>query len=201
MGAKLILSARNEAELERVKKQLTGKQLWLELDLLICVINLLLFSIDCDYFAADNFTGKHAPHEVKIIPLDLASGEDILKEAVLKAVSSFPNTGVDIMIHNAAFERPVSIAIFKGLFGQGSPLKHHNAVQNPSTCNSTSLHPHSHSVPLENELVNLAINTMLNNLEVTSRMSYIQTKNLAHFVPMVLKAGFPFFNIRSHVST
>ncbi|XP_062143406.1 uncharacterized protein LOC133851109 [Alnus glutinosa] len=78
LGAKLILSARNEAELERVKKQLVG---------------------------------KHAPDEVKILPLDLTSGEDSLKEAVEKAESFFPGAGVDYMIHNAAFERPKASAL------------------------------------------------------------------------------------------
>ncbi|XP_028770616.1 dehydrogenase/reductase SDR family member 7 [Neltuma alba] len=73
LGAKLIISARNEAELERVKQQLKG---------------------------------KHAPDEVKILPLDLTTGEDSLKKAVEKAESLFPLSGVDYMIHNAAFERP-----------------------------------------------------------------------------------------------
>lgn len=53
-------------------------------------------------------SGKHAPEGVKILPLDLTSGEDSLREAVQKAESFFPDTGVDYMIHNAAFERPVS---------------------------------------------------------------------------------------------
>lgn len=52
--------------------------------------------------------GKHAPDEVKILPLDLSSGEDSLRIAVEKAESFFPDSGVDYMIHNAAFERPVS---------------------------------------------------------------------------------------------
>ncbi|CAK7340161.1 unnamed protein product [Dovyalis caffra] len=75
LGAKLILSSRNEAELERVKSQLTG---------------------------------KHAPGEVKILPLDLASGEESLKEVAEKAESFFSGAGVDYVIHNAAYERPVS---------------------------------------------------------------------------------------------
>ncbi|EOY09703.1 NAD(P)-binding Rossmann-fold superfamily protein [Theobroma cacao] len=78
LGAKVILSARNEAELERVRKQLTG---------------------------------KYAPEQVKILPLDLTSGEDSLKEAVEKAESSFPGVGVDYMIHNAAYERPKTTAL------------------------------------------------------------------------------------------
>ncbi|KAG5233065.1 dehydrogenase/reductase SDR family member [Salix suchowensis] len=78
LGAKLILSSRNEAELERVKNQLSG---------------------------------KHAPGEVKIIPLDLASSEEFLKEAVEKAESFFSGAGVDYMIHNAAYERPKSTAL------------------------------------------------------------------------------------------
>ncbi|KAI9078388.1 hypothetical protein K1719_039607 [Acacia pycnantha] len=78
LGAKIIISARNEAELERVKQQLKG---------------------------------KHAPSEVKILPLDLTTGEDSLKKAVEKAESLFPGSGVDYMIHNAAFERPKSSAL------------------------------------------------------------------------------------------
>ncbi|KAB1994527.1 hypothetical protein ES319_D13G104900v1 [Gossypium barbadense] len=78
LGAKLILSARNETELERVRKQLTG---------------------------------KYAPEQVKILPLDLTSGEATLKEAVDKAESFFPGAGVDYMIHNAAYERPKITAL------------------------------------------------------------------------------------------
>ncbi|KAH7867159.1 hypothetical protein Vadar_029642 [Vaccinium darrowii] len=78
LGAKLIISARNEAELERVKKQLSG---------------------------------KHAPEEVIILPLDLASGEDSLNHAVQKAESFFSSAGVDYMIHNAAYERPKTAAL------------------------------------------------------------------------------------------
>uniref|UniRef100_A0A7C8ZLF2 Ketoreductase domain-containing protein n=1 Tax=Opuntia streptacantha TaxID=393608 RepID=A0A7C8ZLF2_OPUST len=78
LGAKLILSARNQAELERVKSQLTG---------------------------------KHAPGDVKILPLDLASGEASIREAVEKAESFFPESGVDYMIHNAVCERPKSAAL------------------------------------------------------------------------------------------
>ncbi|KAL3833909.1 hypothetical protein ACJIZ3_008645 [Penstemon smallii] len=78
LGAKLIISARNEVELQRVKKQLTG---------------------------------KHAPDEVMILPLDLSRGEEYLGEAVLKAESFFEGAGVDYMFHNAAYERPKSTAL------------------------------------------------------------------------------------------
>ncbi|KAF8402368.1 hypothetical protein HHK36_013323 [Tetracentron sinense] len=78
LGAKLIISARNEAELERVKTQLIG---------------------------------KHAPDGVKILPLDLTSGEDSLRIAVQKAESFFPGAGVDYLIHNAAYERPKTTAL------------------------------------------------------------------------------------------
>ncbi|XP_022144542.1 dehydrogenase/reductase SDR family member 7 [Momordica charantia] len=77
LGAKLIISARDEAGLERVKKQLSG---------------------------------KFAPNDVKVLPLDLASGENKLKEAVEIAESLFPG-GVDYLIHNAAFERPKTTAL------------------------------------------------------------------------------------------
>lgn len=77
VGAKLILSARNVAELERVKTELTG---------------------------------KHA-QDVKILPVDLGSGEANLREAVERAESLFPGFGIDFMVHNAAFERPKSPAL------------------------------------------------------------------------------------------
>jgi dehydrogenase/reductase SDR family protein 7 len=52
--------------------------------------------------------GKYAPDGVKILPLDLTSGEDSLRKVVDIAESFFPDSGVDYMFHNAAFERPVS---------------------------------------------------------------------------------------------
>ncbi|KAJ0681591.1 putative oxidoreductase [Helianthus annuus] len=78
LGAKIIISARNEPELQRVKKQI-----------------------------ADLSLGTH----VEILPLDLSSGEDAIKDVVEKAVSLFGGAGVDYMIHNAAFERPKSTAL------------------------------------------------------------------------------------------
>jgi dehydrogenase/reductase SDR family protein 7 len=77
LDAKLILSARNKAELDRVKSELKG---------------------------------KFAPEDVKVLPLDLASGEESLKHVVEQAVSLFPGAGVDYLVHNAAFERPKSKA-------------------------------------------------------------------------------------------
>ncbi|XP_006663352.1 dehydrogenase/reductase SDR family member 7 [Oryza brachyantha] len=73
LGAKLILSARNREELERVKHK---------------IIN------------------KHPDSRVEVLPMDLSSGEESLKEHVHAAESLFSNAGVDYMIHNAAFERP-----------------------------------------------------------------------------------------------
>ncbi|CAM8963780.1 unnamed protein product [Rhodiola kirilowii] len=78
LGAKLIISARNEVELQRVKNELTG---------------------------------KHAPGDVMVLPLDLGSGEDSLKDAVNRAESFFGGAGVDYMFHNAATERPKSTAL------------------------------------------------------------------------------------------
>ncbi|PIN21634.1 putative dehydrogenase [Handroanthus impetiginosus] len=78
LGAKLIISARNEVELQRVKKQLTG---------------------------------KHAPDNVMILPLDLSRGEEHLGEAVQKAKSFLGGAGVDYVFHNAAYERPKSTAL------------------------------------------------------------------------------------------
>ncbi|WOL11267.1 hypothetical protein Cni_G20029 [Canna indica] len=73
LGAKVILSARNTAELERVKSEIIS---------------------------------KYPTSSVEVLPLDLASGEESLREAVQKAESLFSSAGVDFMIHNAAFERP-----------------------------------------------------------------------------------------------
>lgn len=56
----------------------------------------------------DAKTGKHAPDEVAILPLDLTGGEEYLAETVRKAESFFGGAGVDYMFHNAAYERPVS---------------------------------------------------------------------------------------------
>ncbi|KAL6501056.1 hypothetical protein OROHE_025253 [Orobanche hederae] len=78
LGAKLIISARNEVELQRVKNQLSG---------------------------------KHAPDEVVILPLDLSRGEEYLQEMVQKAELLFGGAGVDYMFHNAAYERPKSVAL------------------------------------------------------------------------------------------
>lgn len=46
------------------------------------------------------------------MPLDLASGEEALKDAVHKAESLFFGSGVDFMVHNAAFERQVCVSSF-----------------------------------------------------------------------------------------
>lgn len=112
LGAKLILSARNAAELERVREQLAGMSLFQKLNLILLnplsdVSFLLIFFFSLSGMFGTT-AGKHAPDEVKILPLDLASGEDSLRVAVEKAESFFPGAGVDYMIHNAAYERPVS---------------------------------------------------------------------------------------------
>ncbi|CAL9120806.1 Dehydrogenase reductase SDR family member [Musa troglodytarum] len=73
LGAKVILSARNTVELERVKSEIIT---------------------------------KYPASGVEVLPMDLASGEESLKESVYKAESLFSSAGVDYMVHNAAFERP-----------------------------------------------------------------------------------------------
>jgi hypothetical protein len=54
-----------------------------------------------------NFAGKNAPEGVVVLPLDVASEVSILKEAVVKVESAFMGAGIDIMVHNAAYSRPV----------------------------------------------------------------------------------------------
>lgn len=78
LGAKLILSARNVAELERVKTETLG---------------------------------KYPGASIVVLPLDLASGEEALKDAVQEAESLFFGSGVEFMVHNAAFERPKRKAV------------------------------------------------------------------------------------------
>ncbi|CAA6660306.1 unnamed protein product [Spirodela intermedia] len=87
LGAKLILSARNVAELGRVRSS--------------------SISLCPPLVPSPRFTvGKHAPAGVEILPLDLVSGERYLKAAVDKAEAFFSGAGVDYMIHNAAYEHP-----------------------------------------------------------------------------------------------
>jgi dehydrogenase/reductase SDR family protein 7 len=59
-----------------------------------------------------NFAGKHCPNGVVVLPLDIASDVTELKEAVMKAETAFVGVGVDVMVHNAASQRPVSSASF-----------------------------------------------------------------------------------------
>lgn len=59
----------------------------------------------------NQISGKHGPEGVEILPLDLSSGEDAIREVVEKAISLFGGAGVDYVIHNAAFERPKSTAL------------------------------------------------------------------------------------------
>jgi dehydrogenase/reductase SDR family protein 7 len=54
--------------------------------------------------------GKNPDTRVEVLPMDLSAGEESLKQVVHVAESLFSNAGVDYMIHNAAFERPVSIS-------------------------------------------------------------------------------------------
>ncbi|CAM6033981.1 unnamed protein product [Sphagnum compactum] len=50
--------------------------------------------------------GKHCPNGVVVLPLDIASDVTELKEAVMKAETAFVGAGVDVMVHNAASQRP-----------------------------------------------------------------------------------------------
>lgn len=102
LGAKLIISARNEAELQRVKSQLAGTH---SISSFLWILKYPFLFISS--FICGRKSGKHAPDDVIILPLDLTSGESKLAEAVQKAESFFDGAGVDYLIHNAAFERPV----------------------------------------------------------------------------------------------
>lgn len=57
------------------------------------------------------FKGKHPDSKVEVLPMDLSSDEESLKEVVHSAESLFSSAGIDYMMHNAAFERPVNIII------------------------------------------------------------------------------------------
>lgn len=73
-------------------------------------------SVDTQCDRLSVLLGKYAPQDVKVLPLDLASGEESLKHVVEQAVSFFPGAGVDYLIHNAAYERPVSNFLAKVLY-------------------------------------------------------------------------------------
>lgn len=57
------------------------------------------------------FKGKHPDSKIEVLPMDLSSDEESLKEVVHSAESLFSSAGIDYMMHNAAFERPVNIII------------------------------------------------------------------------------------------
>ncbi|KAM0940102.1 putative sulfoacetaldehyde reductase [Dioscorea sansibarensis] len=73
LGAKVIISARNLADLENAKAEILG---------------------------------KYPKAVVEILPLDIMSEEDILREAVKKAESFFSGAGVYYMVHNAGDDPP-----------------------------------------------------------------------------------------------
>ncbi|KAJ0977139.1 hypothetical protein J5N97_012613 [Dioscorea zingiberensis] len=73
LGAKVIISARNLAELENVKAEILG---------------------------------KYPTAGVEILPLDLASDEESLREAVKKSESFFSGAGVHYMVHNGGHDPP-----------------------------------------------------------------------------------------------
>ena len=53
-------------------------------------------------------TGKHAPHDVVVLPGDITLGVKELRKYVDEAEAAFGGAGIDIMVHNAAAGRPVS---------------------------------------------------------------------------------------------
>ncbi|KAK8949404.1 11-beta-hydroxysteroid dehydrogenase-like 4A [Platanthera zijinensis] len=50
--------------------------------------------------------GKYPGASIEVLPFDLASDEETLKDVVQKAESLFSASGVEYMVHNAAYERP-----------------------------------------------------------------------------------------------
>lgn len=58
------------------------------------------------------WTGRYPNAEVEILPLDVMSDEEILREAVKKAESFFSSAGVYYMVHNAGDDPPVCILNF-----------------------------------------------------------------------------------------
>lgn len=110
LGAKLILSARNKDELERVKKNILSKLQDISGVPKIFVLVGRPKPEDLTKFDL-LFKGRNPDNRVEVLPMDLSAGEDSQKEVVHAAESLFSNAGVDYMIHNAAFERPVNIIL------------------------------------------------------------------------------------------
>jgi len=71
------------------------------------------------------FKGKNTDSRVEVLPMDLSAGEKSLKQVVHEAESLFSNAGVDYMIHNAAFERPVNITLIFFTVSIPFPYKDH----------------------------------------------------------------------------
>jgi dehydrogenase/reductase SDR family member 7 len=103
IGTKLILSSRNRDELGRVKQNIIS----MYADYVVASIYLFSKSEDLTKVIL-YFKGKNPDCRVEVLPMDLSSDEESLKEVVHAAESLFSNAGIDYMIHNAAFERPVS---------------------------------------------------------------------------------------------
>ncbi|KAI3789011.1 hypothetical protein L2E82_01795 [Cichorium intybus] len=68
----------------------------------------MLWRSDTNQLSKTQISGEHGPQRVEILPLHLTSGEHAIKEVVEKAVSLFGGEGVDYVIHNAAYERPIT---------------------------------------------------------------------------------------------
>lgn len=58
-----------------------------------------------------SLSGPSVPDRVVVLPLDIAAGVEVLKEAVSKAEAAFDGVGVDYMVHNAAYQRPKMAAL------------------------------------------------------------------------------------------
>lgn len=61
--------------------------------------------------------GKHAPHNIKLLPFDLCGAPDTLKQAASEAAQAFPGCSVQYLVHNAGVMLYVHLmeAFYSGL--------------------------------------------------------------------------------------
>lgn len=95
-------------DLGNVKAEILGKYLLYIggscMKSILCIMNQLGLC-----FSMFIWTGRYPNAEVEILPLDVMSDEEILREAVKKAESFFSSAGVYYMVHNAGDDPPVCI--------------------------------------------------------------------------------------------
>ena len=79
---------------------------WLACVFIVIVINVLLQRVK------DKCRGKHAPHDIKLLPFDLIGPQEDLQQAAAEAVQAFPGLSMQYLVHNAGMLCSVKAELF-----------------------------------------------------------------------------------------